>query len=237
MRNIAIVEDDEGAAEALATLLRRYEKERGGGNSFNLVRYRDAETFLSAYDSGFEIVLMDIELPDMNGMEASRRLRERDADVIIIFVTNMAQYAIKGYEVRAFDFIVKPVVYADFALKLTGALECADKRRGKTVWISNKEGRTALRTTDIKYVEVVQHMLIWHTVSGDFRASGQLSDAEAMLRGEPFAYCNRCYYVNLRFVTAVRGYDVFVCGERLAISRMKRAAFADALNAFLAGGG
>ena len=214
MRNIAIVEDDEGAAEALATLLRRYEKERGGGNSFNLVRYRDAETFLSAYDSGFEIVLMDIELPDMNGMEASRRLRERDADVIIIFVTNMAQYAIKGYEVRAFDFIVKPVVYADFALKLTGALECADKRRGKTVWISNKEGRTALRTTDIKYVEVVQHMLIWHTVSGDFRASGQLSDAEAMLRGEPFAYCNRCYYVNLRFVTAVRGYDE---GFRLAL--------------------
>lgn len=237
MLNIAIVEDEDPAARVLEEFLKRYEREHGG-TAFNVSRYRDAETFLSDVAvGGYGIVLMDIELPDMNGMEASRRLRERDADVIIIFVTNMAQYAIKGYEVRAFDFIVKPVTYADFALKLTGALECEQTRRGKTVWVTNKEGRVAMRTTDIKYVEVVQHMLIWHTTRGDVRASGQLSDAESLLNGEPFAYCNRCYYVNLRFVTAVRGYDVYVGGERLAISRMKRAAFADALNDFLAGGG
>ena len=103
--------------------------------------------------------------------------------------------------------------------------------------VSNKDGRVAMRTTDIKYVEVVQHMLIWHTTHGDVRASGQLSDAEKLLSGEPFAYCNRCYYVNLRFVTALRGHEVYLGDECLVVSRMKRAAFADALSAFLAGGG
>ena len=123
------------------------------------------------------------------------------------------------------------------SLKLAGALECEKTRRGKTVWVTNKEGRVAMRTTDIKYVEVVQHMLIWHTTRGDVRASGQLSDAESLLSGEPFAYCNRCYYVNLRFVTALRGHEVYLGDECLVVSRMKRAAFADALSAFLAGGG
>ena len=236
MVNIAIVEDEDPAARVLEEFLKRYEREHGG-TAFNVSRYRDAETFLSDVAvGGYGIVLMDIELPDMNGMEASKRLRERDADVIIMFVTNMAQYAIKGYEVRAFDFIVKPVTYADFALKLTGALECEKTRRGKTVWVTNKDGRVAMRTTDIKYVEVAGHILIWHTVQGDYRASGQLAAAEELLKGEPFAYCNRCYYVNLRYVTAVRGYEAYLGKECLQISRMKRISFMDALGAFLAGG-
>lgn len=240
MRNIAVVEDEDKAAEQLEGHLQRYTREhaRGGGNiSFNVVRFRDAETFLSSYaEDVFDIVFMDIELPDMNGMEASARLRERDDEVIIIFVTNMAHYAIKGYEVRAFDFIVKPVTYTDLALKVKSALALADRKRGKTVWISNKEGRAALRTTDIRYVEVVQHMLIWHTTHGDVKASGSLGDAEKLLAGEHFEYCNRCYYVNLRFVTAMRQYDVWLGDEHLQISRSKRNRFARALGDFLAGG-
>ena len=102
--------------------------------------------------------------------------------------------------------------------------------------VAQKEGRIALRSSRITYVEVSGHMLVWHTTDGEYRASGSLGEAEEALRGEPFAYCNRCYYVNLRYVSAVRQYDVWVDGERLQISRLKRTQFMTALGDYLAAG-
>lgn len=236
MIEAAIVEDETREAENLAAMMQRYSAESGGTVQFKTTRFAGSIPFLEGYTQRFDIVFMDIELPDLDGMKAARRLRETDQNVMIVFVTNMAQYAIKGYEVRAFDFVVKPVAYKDFAMKMTSALECIGRKRGKEIWVSNKDGKRGIRTSDIKYIEVVQHMLIYHTVHGDIRASGALSLVENELSGEPFAYCNRCYYVNLRYVTAVHQYDVYLGGEKLQISRMKRAPFMSALNNFLAGG-
>ena len=235
MRNVAIVEDEKEAAEKLQSFLERFGRERD--EQFNIAHYRDAVTFLSEDQKKFDLVFMDIELPDVDGMEAAKRLRKKDSDVMIIFVTNMAQYAIKGYEVRAFDFIVKPVSYGNFSVKLLGVMDVLRSRDGKYVWVSNIDGKMRLHSSAIRYVEVVQHMLIYHTTDGDIKASGSLSALENELKGEPFAFCNRCYFVNLRYVTAVRQFDVWLGSEKLQISRLKRASFMSALNDFLAGGG
>ncbi len=71
------------------------------------------------YRADYDIVFMDIELPGINGMEAAHRLREIDQQVILIFVTNMAQFAVKGYEVDALDYIIKPAQYGPLSIKLT----------------------------------------------------------------------------------------------------------------------
>lgn len=154
----------------------------------------------------------------------------------VIFVTNMSQYAVKGYEVRAFDFIVKPVSYSNFSIKLAGAVSVIRQRTGKDLWISNKEGKTCIRSSRVKYIEVNQHVLVFHTLDGDYTQSGTLSNIQDELAGEPFSLCNRCYLVNLRYVTAVKQFDVYLGTQKLQISRPKRTGFLRDLNNYLAKG-
>ncbi len=94
MIRVAIVEDDEKDSALLERYLAEYGKE--SGEAFSVDVFADPLVFLDKYDASYDIVFMDIELPDMNGMQASARLRKTDEDVMIIFVTNMAQFAVKA---------------------------------------------------------------------------------------------------------------------------------------------
>lgn len=100
---VSIVEDEAAAAEKLKEFLKKYSEKNNV--LFNTTVYTDGESFLSNYKSDVDIVFMDIELPDSNGMEISAKLRELDQLVTIVFVTNMQQFAAKGYSVGAADFI------------------------------------------------------------------------------------------------------------------------------------
>ncbi len=126
MINVAVVEDEDSAAETLSEYFERYSHEKGA--QFHIVRFDNPVNFLTNYKSKYDLVLMDIDLPDMDGMEASRRMREIDNLVTLIFVTNLSQYAVYGYEVNAFDYVVKPVSYFDFALKLERAVKRIENR-------------------------------------------------------------------------------------------------------------
>ena len=231
---VIIVEDDKDAAAVLEEYLARYGEAKGV--NFDVRKYNNVSLFLANYNNSADLILMDIELPDGDGMNAIAKLRERDGEVAVIFVTNMSQYAVKGYEVRALDFIVKPVSYGNFSVKLAGAISVIRSRAGKDIWISNKEGKTCIRSTRIKYIEVNKHVLVYHTLDGDYTQSGVLNNVQSELEGEPFSLCNRCYLVNLRYVTAVKQFDVFLGEQKLQISRPKRVTFMRDLNNYLAKG-
>ena len=213
----------------------RIRKKLGGGVHFSITRFRDALSFLDEYSGNYDLIFMDIELPHMDGMEAVRRIREKDENVIVIFVTNMAQYAIKGYEVNALDFIVKPVRYDSFAIKMDRAISKFKLSQNKEIWITDRNNKRRLRTADIKYVEVVHNNCIYHTADGDYTTYDQLYNVCELLKDAPFALCNRCFLVNLKYVTAIEELTVTVAGEKLQISRNKRKSFLTSLNEYLGG--
>ena len=119
MYRIALVEDELDAADALAAFLDRYAQERG--LDFALARFTNAMDFELTKES-FDLVFMDIQMPGINGMEAAHLLRTYDEVTPIVFVTNLAQYAVRGYEVDALDFIVKPVTYFNFRMRMDKAM-------------------------------------------------------------------------------------------------------------------
>lgn len=235
MIQICIVEDDENTVRVLKSYIERYAE-------LNEIEclvsdFGCAGDFLKGYDAGTDIVLMDIELPDGNGMEAVKKLRETNSTVMVIFVTNLAQFAIKGYEVNAFDFIIKPVSYYQFSMKLRRAFGCLQALRNRKIWVATRQGKRLVSTNSLIYVEVMKHVITYHTTEGDIVGSGTLKSISSTLEGLPFVLCNRCYLVNLSFVTEVHGSSVTAGGVNLQISEPRKKAFLQSFNDFLGSGG
>ena len=112
MRNIAIVEDEDAAAEVLQGHIEQYAQRNG--QEFQICRFHDAVEFLKDYRPLYSVVFMDIQMPHRDGMSAAEELRSVDKTVSLIFITNLVQYAQKGYEVDAIAYLLKPVSYFDF---------------------------------------------------------------------------------------------------------------------------
>ena len=157
--------------------------------------------------------------------------------MLLVFVTNMAQYAVKGYDVNAAGFILKPVSYYDFLLRIRKCIGILQTRTEECVTLNMKQGIVRLPIRSILYIEVNRHMLTYHTTKEVFQATGSLSELEADLRGSSFLRCNSCYLVNPRGIQAIFGYDIrLINGETIQISHPKKKAFMQEMNIWLGEG-
>lgn len=234
-RNIAIVEDEDTAAELLIGYIDKYSAE--SGQQFNVVRFKDAVEFLTDYKPGYAVVFTDIQMPRMNGMDSAIELRKLDKAVSIVFITNMIQYAQKGYEVDAVSFLVKPVSYFDFSMKFRKALDIYVMNEDRSITLNLPSGLCRISTDKLMYVEVIKHRLYYHLTDEVIEFTGVLSKVEEELSEYGFLRCNNCYLVNPKFVVNVKGNIVQVGNTELQISRPRRAAFMTELANWYAGFG
>ena len=152
--NVAIVEDESEYARELQDYLRRYGREVG--ERFDITVYPDGEDIVDDYRSGmYDIILMDIEMKSMDGMTAAEHIRDVDGDVVIMFITNMAQYAIRGYRVDALDYVLKPISYFSFTQRLGKAMERMRRREEKYVIITSKTGTSRVQIPTIQWIESI----------------------------------------------------------------------------------
>lgn len=233
MVRIAIVEDDPADLEQLTECLRQYEDEQEA--HFSVKSFSDPADFLSTYRSDFDLIFMDIELPLFNGVEAARQLREIDSVVTLVFITNMEQYAIDGYEVDAIDFVVKPINYYRFSSMLRKAMRHIARRAEKEVLVQSAGNITRLRASQIHYVEIRDHLLIYYTNQGKYESWGKMSDVESELSPHGFIRCSSSHLVNLRHIISIEGSSVNVAGVKLPISQRRRKAFYTSATNYLSG--
>lgn len=219
---IAVVEDNLKYTEILRNYLSQYQQD--SATELEVTCYPTADALLAEYDFLYVIILMDIELPGTNGMEAAQRIRARDREVIIIFITKMAQYAIEGYKVQAMDYIVKPITYKDFQMKLDRAVSKAGNRMDYDILVPVSGGFQRLSVKELMYVEVLGHSLIYHMDSGNLETRSTMKEAEKALKDCGFLRINNCYLVNPRFVTAVDGLFMNVGRrrDRLRIAKARK---------------
>ena len=128
MIRIGIVDDEKQERDQLKQALARFGAENG--TELNVQEFDCAAVYLAAQDRDFDILYLDIDMPQMSGMELAEKIRETDQDVILIFCTNLQQFALNGYSVGALGFIVKPIQWYSFHiwLVLTILLDVSYKR-------------------------------------------------------------------------------------------------------------
>lgn len=196
MIRIAIVEDRDKDRQLLCKFLRQYADEHEIG--ITIETFSDGEDISVNYAFQFDIIFMDIMMQFVDGMSAAEEIRKKDDKVIIIFTTTMIDYAVKGYQVGAFDYILKPIAYYALSKSLERALtKLPDQDESKFILLSLASGKRKVEFKDICWIESHMHYLTFSTKKGQFRTYMRMKDIEQALSGDGFFRINKGIIVNL----------------------------------------
>ena len=235
MLKIAVVEDQQEVRDELCRFIRQYAAENS--LQVEVLPIEDGAVIAEHYEPGYDIIFMDVEMPGLDGFGAAEKIRAVDADAVLVFVTNMAQYAIKGYAVDALDYVLKPVSYYAFSQRLGRAVERVARRARHFLQINAHGTAHKLDTSAIYWIENCGHDLVFHTAEGEVTAPGSMTETEEKLAQDSYFRVNKGCLVNLEHVDRMDGEDAIVHGDRVPLARARRKAFLDALNDYINGAG
>lgn len=222
MIRYAIVEDTPEEAKSLEEGLKRFH----GDSPFHVHHFPHPLSFLEEWKGDFDVIFLDIEMPGMDGVSLAKRIREKDGEVILVFVTHLGQMAVEGYSVEALDFVVKPIQYPLFENTMRRVSTRIEKKASATYKIQFKNGVRVVDIKQILYVEVLQHRLLFHLVDGESLENwNSLTEVEKTLGPLGFGRCNSCYLVNYSHVRGIKNDYVLVAEDELKVSRSKKAEF------------
>jgi DNA-binding LytR/AlgR family response regulator len=233
MVKIAVVDDEKKERDELVTFFRKLQAELM--EELCVFSFCSGDAFLESFDGSYDLICMDIDMDGRDGIGTAKEIRKKDQDVIIIFITNMAQMAIRGYEVQALDFVLKPVSYYSFAMKMRNAVSMINNKKSRNLILNMPNGYRKISTDELLYIEVSAHYLCYHTTEGEFRQKSSLKEIEKKLEGLSFKRCNNCYLVNLKYVDGVDRDDILIGGDRLKISRPRKKEFLQSLANYMGG--
>lgn len=220
MIRIAIVDDEK-------IILRSIHKKIEGlfckaGVKFEIYDYTDAVVALKEIEkSSFDILFLDIDMPEISGMEIAKKLRVQEENIDIVFITNKEELVYDAIKFTPFRFIRK----YRFEDEIEEAVNEFMNKFGKnnyTYMFSTPQGKKGVLVTRIKYIEVMSHKLNVHGIKESFIANGNLKDIEDIFYDYGFLKVHQSYLVNYRFINLIKHKEVIIDnGTTLPISRGK----------------
>ena len=233
-RKIAVCDDEKAMLRQLSQYLAQIQEETG--ERCDLFYYASAEELLAHMPGDIQIILLDISMGDMTGMECAKALRGRGCGAEILFITSMTQYALEGYEVHAFAFLPKPLVYGELKARLTDCFTHLDREKRAILPVDTAGGVELLPIEDILYAEVYQHETSFALPDRKVTGTLQLSQAEARLTPHGFFRCHRSYLVNMARIGRIDSDTLTMPnGVAIPVSRHRRKAFLDAFANYMGG--
>lgn len=231
---IGVVDDNQESRRLLQSYLARYEYETG--EQFKIEEFADGSELTASYRPRYDIIFLDVLMANLDGFATARLIREVDPGVILIFVTNMAQFAIKGYEVDALSYLLKPVPYFAFSQELKRSLERLRHVRDGHIVVQVGGEMLRINLADVVYIESIKHKLVFHLVEGTLSMTSTLKEMDAQLERFGFYRSNSYLLVNLRHVEGFSGAESrHTGGVVLPVSRSRKKLFLEVLADYFGG--
>ena len=228
---IWLAEDEAPQRTQLCALLRQVCAARSV--EVELRAFDSGLALVEAYRPGVDLLLLDIDMPGLSGMDAAHRIRERDERVLIVFCTNLVARALDGYAVAALDFLVKPITSG----RLDDLMAKVQRRLGLSapaaLTLHTQDATTVVPVRDILYAETYGRKVRLHTVQATLDLRMTLSALEGQLPENAFFRIHNACIVSLAHVDRISGCDVTVSGDILPVSRHKKRDFLKALTNFM----
>ncbi|UWD49714.1 LytTR family DNA-binding domain-containing protein [Clostridioides difficile] len=203
MIKIAICEDEREQQELLKTYINQIFEVLSVKCILEV--FNSGEELLESYSKDTDILLLDIQMGQINGMDTARKVRVLDDKVEIIFITALIEYALEGYEVRAYRYLIKPVKYENLRENIINCIKEVDIKN-KYIMVKAQGSQTKLNINEITYIEVQKETITIHTLNEVYKINGTISNLEKEIDCSRFFRCHKSFLVNLEHVKSIKQY-------------------------------
>ena len=229
---IAVCDDETVCLKQISDYLSQIEAETG--DKFTVFYFSSGDQLIDTMPRDVKIVLLDIKLSMITGIDVAKRLRAEGLDFYLFFITGNVQYALEGYEVHAYAFLQKPLQYAPFKMYLCEVIDKLKCRRPFMLQLRSGSQTEIVDSQTILYAEVYGHLTYIVSDEGRQEYTVSLSELEEKLKGHGFFRCHKSYLVNLKMVKGIKSSEIEMKnGDLVPLSKYRRSEFVIALGSVL----
>lgn len=229
MIRIGICDDDKSIIEKTKSYIESFEEIR-----YEITTYCSGEELIKEKNK-FDLIFLDIDMPNMDGIETAKRIREYDKSVKIIYITSYTDYTNLAFQVHAFGYLNKPVDELEIHKQLREVVSYLKEEKGEeSIKFVTTEGVLQLELKDIYYFEYLDRKVYIHSKEKVYVIREKITNIAEMMEKYNFLMPHKSFVVNLLYVKSIKGYDIFMMdGSSIPLSQKKAPYFRDKLNIFL----
>jgi len=204
MLKIAVCDDNIDDLSNMVSIINEYQSLQRDKHIISYTAFQNAVDLISAIESGqlYDIVLLDILMPFMTGMDAAKEIRQFNQDVKIIFSTSSTEFAVESYSVGAYYYALKPIWKEKLFILLDKIIFEMEINTSKSFLIKSKTGLTRIYINKLEFAEIIRRTVLYHLVDGSvIEAVGSMSELENEIITNPFFIKpHRSYIVNMNYI-------------------------------------
>lgn len=186
---------------------------------YEILTFESGEELVENYKKDIDIILLDILMGNLTGMDVARKIRKFDDKVEIIFVTSLVDYIQEGYEVRAYRYLIKPIVYEELERHILSCVNGLLESNKNYIVVKYENEIHKILVHDITYVEIIRKDMTIHTIKKKYEIRMTLKKMEEELSRDDFFRCHKSYLVNMNQIQSLKQDSVIVNSNEVPVSR------------------